>query len=142
MLFHVYILASSYTQLPVRTDPEDKSLVFDFKLTGRPAPNHTHVVYKRGTNSKEFLNRPLEDVMPNLATVQYATILMQWWITANISHGVKRLQQPAIGCHDFSLVNEGSMCICLSAMHVAVIFICMTLIHKMFCQQPYLTSPL
>ncbi|KAL0027791.1 hypothetical protein WJX77_005618 [Trebouxia sp. C0004] len=43
-------------------DPEDKSLVFDFKLTGKPAPNHTHVVYKRGTNSNDFLNRPLEEV--------------------------------------------------------------------------------
>ncbi|KAL0027818.1 hypothetical protein WJX77_008041 [Trebouxia sp. C0004] len=52
------------------SDPEDKSLAFDFKLTGRPAPNHTHVVYKEAPN--EFLNRPLEDVMPNLATVQGA----------------------------------------------------------------------
>ncbi|KAL0027756.1 hypothetical protein WJX77_003102 [Trebouxia sp. C0004] len=43
-------------------DPEDKSLVFDFKITGKPAPNHTHVVYKRGTISNEFLNRPLEEV--------------------------------------------------------------------------------
>ncbi|DBA87936.1 TPA: hypothetical protein ACH3X1_004924 [Trebouxia sp. C0004] len=42
--------------------PEDKSLVFDFKITGKPAPNHTHVVYKRGTISNEFLNRPLEEV--------------------------------------------------------------------------------
>ncbi|DBA87916.1 TPA: hypothetical protein ACH3X1_004904 [Trebouxia sp. C0004] len=51
--------------LRIRTptaDPEDKSLVFDFKLTGKPAPNHTHVVYKRGTNSNDFLNRPLEEV--------------------------------------------------------------------------------
>ncbi|KAL0020103.1 hypothetical protein WJX77_000597 [Trebouxia sp. C0004] len=43
-------------------DPEDKSLVFDFNLTGKPAPNHTHVVYKRGTNSNDFLNRSLEEV--------------------------------------------------------------------------------
>ncbi|DBA87999.1 TPA: hypothetical protein ACH3X1_004981 [Trebouxia sp. C0004] len=82
------------------SDPEDKSLAFDFKLTGRPAPNHTHVVYKEAPN--EFLNRPLEDVMPNLATVQYATILMQYITANNISQGIKRLQQPVIGCHDFS----------------------------------------
>lgn len=104
--FHVQIW-------PPLTDPDDKSLVFDFKLTGRPAPNHTHAVYKRGINSPEFLNQPLENVMPNLATVQYATILMQWWITAyNISQGIKQLQQPAIGSHDFGLVNEACAFVC------------------------------
>ncbi|DBA86761.1 TPA: hypothetical protein ACH3X1_016650 [Trebouxia sp. C0004] len=58
-----YVLADLLLQqLPVCTDPEDKSLVFDFNLTGKPAPNHTHVVYKRGTNSNDFLNRSLEEV--------------------------------------------------------------------------------
>ena len=69
--------------------------------------------------------------MPNLAPVHHSHTAVQHFKD-------DQAQNPARGCHDIGLVRDKHVCLMCTC--ISVLFVCLTFVYGMICQQPDLTS--